>query len=283
MERAVQSKDRYFKESQPNKVHITFLMDLNLKGKVAIITGASRGIGNAIAHSLAGEGCRLVLCSRGKDELETACASLRKLGADVVSVALDITDKGAGERLAQLAIDSYGQIDVFVGNAGGNRRGMFADTTDQDWQDIIELNLKSHLNTSRAVLSTMKNQGSGSIIFISSIFGREAGGKGLSIYNTTKSALISAAKIMAIELAENGIRVNTVAPGSIRFKGGSWDKRCISDPEGMKQFIADNIPLGRFGKAEEVADVVTFLASERASWVSGTCLPIDGVQSKSLI
>lgn len=258
-------------------------MDLHLNKRVAIVTGASRGIGKAIAESLAAEGCRLVLCARGKEMLDQTCLELGAQGAEVVGLPLDITQAGAGEQLAALALKEFGQIDIFVGSAGGNRRGNFADTTDQDWQDIIELNLKSHLNTSRAVIPAMKAQKRGSILFITSIFGREAGGKGLSIYNTTKSALISAAKIMAIELGEDGIRVNTVAPGSIRFPGGSWDNRCKTDPEGMKAFVAANIPLGRFGRADEVGDVVTFLSSDRASWISGACVTVDGVQSKSLI
>jgi len=194
-----------------------------------------------------------------------------------------VTHPDAGQTLAARAQDPYGGIDILVANAGGNRRGQFEETTDQDWEDILELNLKSHLRTARAVIPSLKDSESGSIIFISSIFGREAGGAGLSIYNTTKSALISAAKIMAIELGKYGVRVNSVAPGSIRFEGGSWDRRCKEDPEGMKQFIADNIPLGRFGSAEEVADVVTFLSSPRASWVSGACITVDGVQSHSLI
>ncbi|NNE45345.1 MAG: SDR family oxidoreductase, partial [Rhodothermales bacterium] len=121
------------------------------------------------------------------------------------------------------------------------------------------------------------------ILFISSIFGREGGGKGLSIYNTTKSALISAAKIMAMELAADYIRVNTVAPGSIRFPGGSWDRRVLDQPEAMKEFVNQNIPLGRFGTAEEVADVVAFLVSDRASLITGACVNVDGGQSKSLI
>ena len=154
-------------------------MNLGLQGKVAIVTGASRGIGNAIAHGLADEGCKLTICARGEEALASAAAALREKGAEVVEVCLDITDADAGEVLTQKTLDAYGSIDVFVGNAGGNRRGQFADTSDQDWQDIIELNLKSHLNTSRAVLPTMKQQGSGSIIFITSIFGREAGGPGL--------------------------------------------------------------------------------------------------------
>jgi 3-oxoacyl-[acyl-carrier protein] reductase len=120
-------------------------------------------------------------------------------------------------------------------------------------------------------------------VFIASIFGREAGGSGLSIYNTTKSALISAAKILALELAPYNIRVNTVAPGSIRFPGGSWDRRMQEDPEGMQHFIAQNLPMGRFGTVEEIADVVTFLVSERASLITGACLNVDGGQSRSLI
>lgn len=258
-------------------------MDLGLKGKVAIVSGASRGIGLAIAHGLAKEGCRLLVCARGQEGLDRAVQALTQDGAEVEGMALDVTDPSAGIQLAERAESLYGGIDVLVANAGGNRRGKFEDTTDQDWEDILDLNLKAHLRTARAAIPALKKSESGSIIFISSIFGREAGGAGLSIYNTTKSALISAAKIMAIELGEHGVRVNSIAPGSIRFEGGSWDRRCKEDPEGMKKFISDNIPLGRFGSAEEVADVVTFLSSPRASWVSGSCVTVDGVQSHSLI
>ncbi len=133
---------------------------------------------------------------------------------------------------------------MLVGNAGGNRRKPFADTTDADWAEIAELNVFSHLRIAREAIALLEQDGGGSMLFNASIFGREAGGPGLSIYNTTKSALISAAKIMALELAPRGIRVNTIAPGSIRFPGGSWDTRVQADPEGMKAFVAQNIPLG---------------------------------------
>ncbi len=258
-------------------------MDLGIDGKVALVVGASRGIGKAIAHSLAQEGCRLVICARGEDKLRETADTLRAEGASVHAVSLDITAENAGTQLAEVALKTYGQIDILVGNAGGNRRKPLADTTDDDWQDILNLNLLAHVRCSRAVIPVMKKSGSGSIVFVSSIFGREAGGAGLSIYNTTKSALISMAKILALELAPEGIRVNSVAPGSIRFPGGSWDRRCIEDPEGMAVFIKQNLPLGRFGKAEEVADTVTFLASERASLITGACITIDGSQSRSLI
>ena len=258
-------------------------MDLQLDGKAAIITGASRGLGLAIAHSLAREGCNLIVCARGADELAEAADGLRETGVQVVDLELDITDPGAGASLVDAASDAFGRLDVFVGNAGGNRRGQFAETSDEDWEAVLDLNLKAHIRTSRAALPLLRASDQAAITFISSIFGRESGGAGLSIYNTTKSALISLAKVMAAELGPEGIRVNTVAPGSIRFEGGSWDRRVREQPEKMKQFVADNIPMGRFGRAEEIGDVVAFLSSPRASWISGACLNVDGVQSHSLI
>ncbi|MEQ9103624.1 MAG: glucose 1-dehydrogenase [Rhodothermales bacterium] len=258
-------------------------MELELRDKAAIVTGASRGIGLAIANSLAREGCSLVICARGEEALSEAASALRQHGGQVIEVAGDVTDPGLGERLVTTAERELGGLDILVGNAGGNRRKPFEETSDEDWTSITELNLMGHLRAARAAIPAMRKRGGGAMVFIASIFGREAGGAGLSIYNTTKSALISSCKIMAVELGKDGIRVNTVAPGSIRFPGGSWDKRVQSDPEGMARFVAENIPMGRFGTAEEVADVVAFLASSRASWVSGACITVDGVQSHSLI
>ncbi len=258
-------------------------MDLGLKGKIAIITGGSRGIGKGIALGLAAEGCHLAICARNPEQLEAAAAEIRAKNVDVLALPLDVTQPDHVEQLVQQTVAKFGKIDILVNNAGGNRRGPFEKTSDDDWEAIIDLNLMAHVRVSRAVIPHLRAQNSGVILFISSIFGRESGGANLSIYNTTKSGMISLAKIMAAELAPYNIRVNSVAPGSIRFPGGSWDKRCQEDPKGMKAFVAREMPLGRFGTVKEVANVVVFLASERASLVTGACLNVDGCQSRSLI
>ena len=258
-------------------------MDLGLEGKVSIVTGASRGLGRSIALGLAAEGCRLVVCARGEGALKAAADAMKTAGADVLALPLDLTDLGAPQHLVNRALARFGRVDRLVNNVGGNRRKPFVDTTEEDWESILDTNLRIHLRCSRAAIDPMKAAGGGAILFVSSIFGREAGGPGLSIYNATKSALISAAKIMALELAADGIRVNSIAPGSIRFPGGSWDRRVKNEPEAMQAFVSRNLPIGRFGTAEEIADVAAFLLSDRASLVTGACLNVDGGQSRSLI
>ena len=256
-------------------------MDLGLRDRVAVVVGGSRGIGLAIARALADEGVALLLVARGPAGLDEAAASLP--AGRVETLALDVTDPDAGHAIAQAATEKFGRADVLVGNAGTNRRKPFAETTDADWAEVTDANVFAHLRVARALRPLLEASGQGAVLFTASVFGREAGGPGLSLYNATKSALISAAKVMALEWAPKGVRVNTIAPGSIRFPGGSWDRRAVEDPEGMAAFVAANIPLGRFGTAEEVAAVATFLVSPRASLVTGACVTADGGQSRSLI
>jgi len=258
-------------------------MDLGLAGKVALVTGSSRGIGLATALSLAGEGCRLLLCGRNLVSLEAAAEAVRARGAESEICAVDVSDPGAPATLVGAARGRWGRLDVLVHNVGGNRRKPFLETSEEDWEAVLELNLRCHVRLTREAVPLMADHGGGVIVFVTSVFGREAGGATLSLYNTSKSAAISLAKILSIELADKGIRVNSVAPGSIRFPGSSWDKRVLADPEGMAEFVKQNLPVGRFGTPQEVADVVTFLASERASLVTGACWAIDGGQSRSLI
>jgi 3-oxoacyl-[acyl-carrier protein] reductase len=257
-------------------------MDLGLHGKVAIVTGSSRGIGKDIAAGLVREGCQVVLCARGAAELERAAAELGT-PAQAVTLAADVTEALTADALVATAVRAFGRLDIVVNNAGGNRRKPFAETTDADWRDLYELNVVSGMRLTRAALPALRKHDQTAVLFIASLFGREAGGPGLALYNATKAAQISAAKILALELAPEGIRVNSLAPGSIRFPGSSWDKRVAADPEGMQRFVADNLPLGRFGTVEEVAAAAVFLVSPAASLITGACIAVDGAQGRSLI
>jgi 3-oxoacyl-[acyl-carrier protein] reductase len=256
-------------------------MDLGLKGKVAMISGASRGIGRAMALGLAAEGCRLSICARGKETLDFVVQETRKSGADVLGVTGDVTNEIDARRWVEDTQQRFGRVDILINNVGGSRPGGNLTVAKDDWHAGFALNFFSALDLCRLVVPLMSAQTSGCVINIASIYGREWGGP--MTYNAAKAAMISLSKEMARELAPQGIRVNSVAPGSILFPGGSWEKRQQENPEGIAAFVKAELPFGRFGKPEEVADVVVFLASDRARWVSGACITVDGCQSRSLI
>lgn len=252
-------------------------MDLNLRGKRALVTGASRGIGLAIACQLAREGCDLGICARGEEQLKAAAGRLRSEGYKVVEVVADITSAEDRKRFVEVTADRLGGIDILVHNAGGLSKPGFLETTDEDWEIAFVANALAAVSLTRLAVPHMQAAGGGAVLFIASIWGREAGGA--PNYNAAKAAEISAAKSLARELAPHRIRVNSLAPGSILFPGGNWDRRRKADPEGMRQFVKANIPWGRFGTPEEVANVAAFLVSDAASWVTGACIPVDGGQS----
>jgi 3-oxoacyl-[acyl-carrier protein] reductase len=178
-------------------------------------------------------------------------------------------------------VDRFGGLDILVNNVGLARGGSITETTDADWHEALDHTLFPAIRASRLAVPAMRRRGGGAIVIIASIFGREAGGR--MTYNAVKAAEISLAKSMAAQLATHNIRVNSVAPGSTSFEGGSWWKRQQEDPEGMAAFVAREIPMGRFGRAEEIGDAVAFLASARASWITGASIPVDGGQSRSNI
>ena len=251
-------------------------MDLALSDKVAIVTGGSRGIGRSIALALAAEGCRVAICARGEERLRETEAELRAAGVDALGVVTDVTVAADIERLVATTVERFGRLDILVNNAGSRAR----EDTDEVWNATYESNVLAAVRATRAAVPHLRASGSGSIVHIASIYGRETGGP--ASYNAIKSAMIAHAKAMALELAPE-IRVNSVAPGSIAFPGGSWGRRLEEDPEGMRVFLEQNIPMGRFGRPEEIAAVVTFLCSEQASWVTGASINVDGGQSRSNI
>jgi 3-oxoacyl-[acyl-carrier protein] reductase len=256
-------------------------MDLGLAGKVAIVTGGSRGLGFASARALLAEGAHVAICARGAERLEHAAGELRAIAPDrakVFAAAADVSTPDGVTRFVESAAASLGGIDVLVNNVGLGRGSGLEDTDDEQWQEALDQTLYPTIRCSRAVLPYLKKRGGGTIVVISSIFGREAGGR--MTYNAVKAAEISLAKSLAQQLAKDNIRVVSVAPGSIIFPGGSWHARQQADPEGIADFVRRELPFGRFGRPEEVGDVVAFLASPRASWISGTTVVVDGCQSR---
>jgi 3-oxoacyl-[acyl-carrier protein] reductase len=248
-------------------------MDLRLSGKVAIVAGASRGIGKATALTLAGEGARVVMAARDEAALSEAAREVEVAGAEVLTFAGDLTDEAACTRLVAAAAERFGRIDALVTSLHFSASGFEDETLRQSFETL----LLPAVRLARLVAPHMRQAGGGSIVHLSSIWGKEAGGQ--PSYNAMKAALISEAKAMARAFAVDGIRVNTVAPGSVSHPGGSWWRRQQEDPDGMARFVEQNIPLGRFGTAEEVAAVVAFLCSSKASWVTGATIVVDGGQS----
>jgi len=253
-------------------------VDLGLAGKVAIVTGSSRGIGRGIATRLAEEGADVVLCARGADELDATVRSIAGPGR-AIGVVADVTTADGAAAVVAAAVEQLDGVDIVVNNVGGSGAKSFADMDAVDLQAVLDKNLFPAVNVSHAALPSLRARGGGVIAMISSIWGREGGGS--PSYNIAKAAEISLAKAMATDLARDGVRVFSVAPGSTLFPGGSWERRTREDPNGMAAFIERELPFGRLGTVDEIADVVAFLVSPRASWVVGTCITIDGGQSHS--
>lgn len=250
-------------------------MKLRLTGKKVLVTGGSKGIGKGIAKAFIEEGAEVAIVARGEEALKQAKSEL----PEVLTYSADLTNRSEREAVMDWFHDTLGNIDILINNAGGSSGSTTMETDVEQFQEAMELNFLSAVHFSQMAASNMKENGNGAIVNISSIFGRESGGK--PTYNSAKSAMISFTKSFADEMIKDGIRVNGVAPGSILHPTGNWQKKLDENPEKINQFVKDQIPAGRFGTVEEVADVVVFLASDRARWVSGATLNVDGGQSRS--
>jgi len=257
-------------------------MDLKLTSKVAIVTGSSRGLGLASARSLAADGCHVCICARGEARLREAAAEVEAAGgrhARVLPVAADVSRVEGVQQVIDRTVETFGGIDILVNNVGLAGGGGLLETSDGQWQEAIDQTLLPAVRASRLAVPHMRRRGGGAIVIIASIFGREAGGR--MTYNAVKAAEISLGKSLAQELAPFNIRVNSVSPGSILFEGGSWWRRQQADPAAIAEFVRRELPFGRFGTPDEVGDVVAFLCSPRASWISGTSVVVDGCQSRA--
>jgi 3-oxoacyl-[acyl-carrier protein] reductase len=224
------------------------------------------------------------VCARGAERLEEAKAEVAAAAGSadrVLAVQADVSTPDGVQRVLDRTVETFGGLDVLVNNVGRAAGTDLIGTSDAEWQAAFDETLFPAIRASRAAVPHMRQRGGGAIVMIASIWGRESGGR--MTYNAVKAAEISLAKSLAQQLARDNIRVNSIAPGSILFPGGSWHRRQQAEPEVIADFVTRELPFGRFGRDDEVGAVVAFLASPKASWISGASIPVDGCQSRSNI
>jgi 3-oxoacyl-[acyl-carrier protein] reductase len=265
-------------------------MDLGLKGKVALITGGSQGIGKAIALTLAEEGCNLAICARGKEALDSSAKEIRAKGVEVIAVQSDVTKPEDNKNFVSQAVKKFGRIDILVNNAGHGNASDPMELPEEVFRHHMDLMLFGPIQLCRQVIPYMRKQGWGRIINISSIFGKQPGNQ--LDYDSIKASLQMVTKDLSNHLARDNILVNAVCPGPIRtplWEGpGALAERLgqqlgMSAPEVMKWFAQQNIPLGHHGDPEDIANIVAFLASDKAKFITGQAINVDGGMVKSLI
>jgi len=262
-------------------------LDLGLREKVALVTGASKGIGRAIAEEFAREGAHVSICARGKEDMARSAEGLRKHGVTVVTTLADVSKAGDVQRVIDETVKQLGRIDVLVNNAGDIWYGHSVDTTDAEWQYCMEVNLFSAVRFTRGVVPHMRRQGGGRIVNISSAAGHTPGGPFVD-YNAAKAAMLAFSATMAGELASYNILVNSVCPALIRtplyerFADSMIPALGKSREEVFQNIASRYLPIKRFGREEEVSALVVFIASSRATFMTGSAYDVDGGFPKSI-
>jgi 3-oxoacyl-[acyl-carrier protein] reductase len=253
-------------------------MDLGLSGKVVAVTGASRGIGLAIARAAAQEGANVAIAARSADGLAVAHRAIEAEGSACLAYACDLSERGEAAAFVEAAIAAFGRLDGLVCNAGGSRGAGLEEEGREAWEATFALNLfhaAEALQAAQPALAASR----GAALFVSSISGTSPVRTNWA-YAAAKAGLAHAARSLAQELAPDGIRVNALAPGSTLFESGGWARRATIDRERFDAFLAQDLPFGRLATPEEIADAAVFLLSERARWITGAVIPVDGGQRR---
>lgn len=251
-------------------------MDLGLKGKVAVVTGGTEGIGRATALKLAQEGANVAICARRQALLDKAAAEIGKTGVTVLAFAADMTRSGDIERFLKAVIERFGRIDILFNNAGTSLRGKFLEVDDSKWHEDLDLKVFGAIRCTRFAVPYMKKQGGGRIINITTIGAKQPGAESMPT-TVSRAAGLALTKALSREYAADNILVNTVCIGKI--KAGQHERKAARNGIDLKAYYEEmgkTVPLGRVGEAEEVANVVAFLASQAASYVTGTSINLDG-------
>ena len=257
-------------------------MDLGLKGKVAIVTGGTQGIGKATALLLAREGAAVAIAARGRERLEQTAAEIRAASGKVAAVQADVSKAADCERLVTETVKAFGRLDILVNNAGTSATGEFAAATDAIWQADFELKLFAAIRLARLAIPHMQRQGGGRIVNLANIGAKQPRAKSMPT-TVTRAAGLAFTKALSKEFAPANILVNTVCIGLVR--AGQHEAKAARtgvDVEQLYAAMGKDIPLGRVGRAEEVANVIAFLASDAASYVSGSSINLDGGASAVL-
>jgi 3-oxoacyl-[acyl-carrier protein] reductase len=253
-------------------------MKLELEGRVALITGASRGIGLAISQMLAAEGTDVALVARGGDDLRAACATIGDRASFHVA---DVTDPAAAIAVVRETEKRWGKIDILICNVGSGASVPPGQESAAEWRRVMDLNLFATTNMIEAARPVLRrSSGDRAIVCISSICGLAALGAPVT-YSAAKAALNATVRGLARPLAQEGIRINAVAPGNILFEGGTWARKLAENKPGVEDMLAREVPLRRLGTPDEIADVVGFLASPRAAFITGTVIVADGGQLRA--